>query len=410
MKVFISHAFGGYNEDLASTLKKELGGSGLEGYMAERTPRYDLPISDKIRREIEDSECLVAIITERSHASASVHEEIGYALGKGVEIVLMVEEGVEAAGVFTYGREYERFNAPAFIKHSRKVARFIRDSPRPPPRRHPVNKKVNELLKDRNILSAESDNFAQNRNFRHLHSPLPDEKKPVALFTSCPHDLEGDADVASQEFKEWVESTTRVKVDGREVRVLGLGARVNIGILMATEWHPDLHAFNRALAYREFQSSGFFEFGTSHLFFDVNQKGKMEIHLCYLVGEFWSFLAQARLFYQRAGLDFPFSAYLSIRGTNRLHLGNYGDEALQSRPPPESSIPPSFRRNISLRYDFRSARGATDGELARAAKKAAQEVCNAYGETTPKCYDPDGSFSWDLWNVVARPAAGGGRL
>ena len=92
MKVFISHAFGRDDEALAGVLKEDLDAAGLDGYMAERAPRYDLLLSVKIRQEIDDSGCLVAIITKRSQASASVHEEIGYALGRGVEVALMVEE------------------------------------------------------------------------------------------------------------------------------------------------------------------------------------------------------------------------------------------------------------------------------------------------------------------------------
>lgn len=410
MKVFISHAFGEDDEELAGVLKDDLDAAGLEGYLAERTPRYDLPISDKIRREIERSDWLVAVITKRSHASASVHEEIGYALGKGVEVAPMVEEGAGEGGVLVYGREAMRFRAPAFSNASRKMARFVADSPRPPHRRDPPAKEADALLKSRNILPHTSADFAINEHFSSLRSPRHGDKKPIILFTSCPHDLGGDADVTAREFDEWVRSTSSVKVDGQDVRVLGAKTAVDIKKLVAVEPHPGPSSAGAVLAYREFQSSGFFEFGTAYLFIDKNRGGEMEMGLCYLIGEFWGFLAQARLFYQRTGLDFPLSAYLSVRNCNRLHLGNYGDEALQSGPPPGSSIPPTQRGNISLRYDFKSSRDATDEEIARAARKAAKEICNAYGETTPKCYDPDGSFSWDLWNVVARPAAGGGRL
>ena len=413
MKVFISHAFGGADEPLANTLKDDLAAAGIDGYLAEKTPRYDLPISDKIRQEIDASDWLVAVITGRSHASASVHEEIGYAFGKDVRVALMVEEGVETAGVFAYGREYERFRAPEFGKHSRKMARHVASSPRPAPRRLPVDEGVDALLESRNILSDESPSFAQNEYFSHLHSPLPDNKKPVVLFTSCPNHMGGNADVAAQKFKGWVESTSSVTVDGQQARILGFKTRVDIGRLVAVELHPRAPAVKTALAYREFRSTGFFEFGTSCLFFDRNSRGKMEMHLCYMVGEFWSFLAQARLFYLTTGLDFPFAAIMSIRNSDLVHLGNYGDEVLPrrlgGRLAAGPSISPTHRKNISLRYDFKSVRGATDEEIARAAKEMAKQVCNAYGETTPRCYNEDGSFSWGLWHCVARNAARGDR-
>ena len=409
MKVFITHAFGGDDEPLANTLKKDLGAAGIDGYLAERTPRYDLPISDKIRREINESDWLVAVITGRSHASASVHEEVGYALGRGVRVALMVEEGVEAAGVFTYGREYARFSVPKFGEHSRRMATFIADSPPPPPPRPTIREATKRFLQGRNVLSASPDNFAVNEYFRHLHSPLPDDEKPAALFMACPNDLDGNADVTAPEFVEWVKATASVEVDGRQVRVPGLEPHVDIGMLLAIDQSPRAPSNRNVLTYREFQSNGFFEFGTSHLFFDRNNRGNMEMHLCYMVGEFWSFLAQARLFYRKTGLDSPFTAFVSIKNSDRLSLGNYGDEVL--RLPSRRSVPSdryspvTHRKNIPFWHAFGPACEATDEEIARAAKEMAKQVCNAYGETIPRCYNEDGSFSWDLWSTVARNSA-----
>ena len=136
------------------------------------------------------------------------------------------------------------------------------------------------------------------------------------------------------------------------------------------------------------------------------------MYLCYMVGRFWSFLAQARLFYRKTGLDLQFAAFLSVRNSGRLHLGNYDDEephsTLHGGPAPGCSILPSRYKNILLRYGFKPVSEATDEEIARAAKKAAKEVCNAYGETAPRCYDGGGSFSWRLWRTVARNSAKGG--
>ena len=274
--------------------------------------------------------------------------------------------------------------------------------PAPPPGRPAPG--AERLLAGRKILSAKAGDFAQNAYFPYLYSPLSDDEKPVALFTLCPHYLGSVADVATQEFEEWVRSTANVRVDGRQVRVPGLATGVDIGVLLAVEPHPGTPAVDAALAYREFESHGFFEFGTSHFFFGRNGSGEMELDLCYMVGEFWSFLAQARLFHQRAGLDLPSTAYLSVRNSGSLHLGNYGGEAPWSGPAPGSSIPPTHHTNISLRYDLRSVRGAADEEIARAAMEVAKKVCNAYGETTPRCYNKDGSFPWGLWHAVARNA------
>ena len=416
MKVFISHAFGRDDEALADVLKEDLDAAGLEAYLAEKTPQYNLPISVKIRREIEKSDWLVAVITKRSHASASVHEEIGYALGKGVEVAPMAEEGVGESGVLVYGRETKRFRAPAFSKASREMARFIANSPHPPPRRRPLGEGAKALLQDRRILTVDSADFAQGARFHSLYSgSLGDDEKPVVLFTACPHDLGDRCDVTTPEFMEWAKSTGRVEVDGRQARVPGIEQSVDIKTLRVTYRHFGSADKNVAL-YREFQAAGLFEWGTSSIFFSRNDRGKVELQLCHMIGEFWAFLASARLFYEKIGLDAPFSVLLSIRNSYTLDLRNAGDEAHYVARDAErrfSPAPPAHttdRPHIQLQYHFDTVRDMTDERIAAVAKKAARDICNAYGQAVPLCYNTDGSFSWRLYKDIATGAAGGGML
>ena len=63
MKVFISHAFGGEDERLGMALKEDIDASGMEGYLAEKMPQYDLLISEKIKQELGASGWLVVIGT-----------------------------------------------------------------------------------------------------------------------------------------------------------------------------------------------------------------------------------------------------------------------------------------------------------------------------------------------------------
>ena len=333
---------------------------------------------------------------------------------KGALRAAMAHFGENEGGMPPQGRNPKAPRAPGPGKDPDKAIRstdsFPRIQSRFRTRRHRLGEAARGLLEGRGILSADSDSFAQNEHFPHLFSPVPDDgEKPAALFTACPHDLENDADVTAPEFAEWVGATAGVEVDGRRVRVLGLEPHVDIGRLLAIDLSPRAPFRRSILAYREFQSSGFFEFGMSHLFFTRNDRGARELHLCYMVGEFWAFLAQTRLFYRRIGLDAPFTALLSVKNSDRLRLGNYGAEALRPSSHRNVHSPVTHRRNISLQYGFKSVSEATDEEIARAARKAAREVCNAYGETTPRCYGGDGSFSWRLWGTVARNSARGGQ-
>ena len=404
MSVFISHVFGGDDEAFASALKGDLGAAGLDGYMAEKAQRYDLMIHDKIRREIEVSEWLVAIITERSCASPSVHEEIGYALGRGIKVALMVEKGVKDGGVLIYGREQEAFVPQEFGASSKKMAEAIRRAPRTAPLRHSLGGAAGDLLEKRNLLGVESPDFAKNRHFPCLYSgSLTDAEKPVVLFTACPHDLADRHDVASPEFARWVESNTNTEVDGRRVRMLGTEIGIDIGTLLAVEKRSAAHAENITL-YREFQSNGFLEWGTSSMFFRRDDSGRAELHLCYMIGEFWTFLASARLFYNKIGLDAPLAVLVSIRNSRGLGLGNYGDKAAGDTW--ISRDPATRHDHIQLPHVLSSVREMTDEGIASLARLTAKHACNAYGETTPNCYNADGSFAWGVYSVVSRKTGG----
>ena len=416
MKVFITHMFDGEDESFAVALKDDLDAAGLDGYMAEKAQRYDLMIHDKIMQAIDESEWLVAIITKQSQASPSVHEEIGYALGKGIRVALMVEKGVKERGVLIYGREPEVFASQDFGTHSKRVVESIRDSPRAASRQDSLGEAAKALLEKRRLLDVESADFAKNRHFGSLYSgSLSDSAKSVVLFTACPHYLVDRCDVTASEFIDWVESIARVDVNGQQVRIMGIKTAVDIETLTVAEKRRG-NSDKNIMIYREFRSSGFLEWGTSYLPFDRDGRKKAELQLPYMIGELCAFLTYVRLFYKKIGLDAPFTLLLSIRNSHALDLGNYSGGALDDverayrKTTSNSSDRSTAHDHISLSHAFKSVHEMTDGNIASVAKKVAKDICNAYGEKTPKCYDMHEAFLWRLHDEVASRATGDGRI
>jgi hypothetical protein len=122
--VFISHKFVKEDQLLALELRTELRKNNIVGYLAESKKEYELLIGNKIREAIDKSEYVVAIITKHSQTSASVNQELGYALGIKKPIVIMIEKDAQH-GVLTYGLEPEEFTRENFVNHCKTVTKYI---------------------------------------------------------------------------------------------------------------------------------------------------------------------------------------------------------------------------------------------------------------------------------------------
>lgn len=270
-----------------------------------------------------------------------------------------------------------------------------------------------QLLNERNILSEKLPRFAQNEHFTRLHSPVPNDcEKPTVLFTACPHVLTPYADAASEEFLEWAESITRIEVDGQQIDVKKMDHEVDIGRLIFAKIVDNIHPVRRAILYREFQSTGFFEYGTSYIFFSINQSGKLEMDLRHMIGHFWTYLVHVQLFYKKINLDSPFKILLSIGNSHKTFLKNDNANVHKSffrARVVSTSEPVTHRTNIQFSHTFGSIGEMTDENIAIVAKKAAKHICNAYGETTPNCYSDDGTFSWTQERCASRRTMEGRR-
>lgn len=124
MRIFISHAF--KDENLASELKKFLEKNEQieEAYMAIRSPDFELEISEKVTKEIKNSDYLVAIITKTSKSRPSVHQELGFAQGTSVHKIPLIEKNAKK-GVLLEGREHILFEKEKFQESCKKVLDYI---------------------------------------------------------------------------------------------------------------------------------------------------------------------------------------------------------------------------------------------------------------------------------------------
>ena len=260
------------------------------------------------------------------------------------------------------------------------------------------------ILSGRNVWDTRSPDFAKNHHFGRLHGGAPGgPEKPVILFTACPNDPPVPGIGAPLKLPDRGALPDRVEVDGQAISLLGID-RVSESPLLAVERCRQAPSSGAdILMYRELYSNGFYEWGASGLFFGPNGRGNSELCLCYMVGEFWAFLAHLKLAYSRLELDAPFTVRVSVRNVRGLVLGNYGDEAFG--PPRDihknwsfsPGVPRTGSVNIQYQHAFESAGEMTDEAIAQTAKGLAKHVCAEYSGGAPRCYGAGGAFCWKLW-------------
>ena len=107
MKVFISHST--KDMHLVEEFKKLVEAKGIEAYVAVKDVQPGGVLSDKLVKNIQTSNCLVAILTKDGVMSGTLQNELGVAKASKIRIVPLVEEGVNPEGVLA-GIEQVRFN------------------------------------------------------------------------------------------------------------------------------------------------------------------------------------------------------------------------------------------------------------------------------------------------------------
>lgn len=106
-KVFISHSTADLG--LVQQLQYWLQVNGIETYLADLYPQPGINLAATISKAIEDSNCVIAVLTQDGTRSQWVHQEIGYANRARKLIIPIVEIGVPPTG-FIQGIHYIPFS------------------------------------------------------------------------------------------------------------------------------------------------------------------------------------------------------------------------------------------------------------------------------------------------------------
>lgn len=103
-KIFISHSMDPWDKDFINLLNSSLNQYGIIGYIAENNPEYGQNISEKIKKNIDDSDVVLVLYTKSGQSSQFVNQEIGYALKGRKKCIIIKEKNVKISGLI-YGTD-----------------------------------------------------------------------------------------------------------------------------------------------------------------------------------------------------------------------------------------------------------------------------------------------------------------
>jgi len=91
--IFFSHSMA--DVAIAESFKRELEQMNSKVYLFEHDRQPGRDVADKVKAQIERSDILFVLLTNRSQSSSYVHQEIGYAEKAGKPILPLIESGMD---------------------------------------------------------------------------------------------------------------------------------------------------------------------------------------------------------------------------------------------------------------------------------------------------------------------------
>ena len=407
MQVFISHKIEG-DAEFGIQLQKSLAKEDIFGYIAELKQEYDILISEKIKGEIYKSKYLIAIITEHSLNSASVHEEIGYAIGKDIPVLLMIEESVEGEELLNFGKKHELFKKEFFSSHADKITKFIKEKEIQEP---DDNVELSEsFLKKRN-LELESTNFATNENTEFLWARIEENVlpngKPYVLFSACPKKLSNIVDPISNNVAKWIGEQQMIEIkDKHQCHFIEGVKKIKSNSI---SYHKNPTGDERIFKYTEFNKNGFIEQGiTDPLVMEdrLHDEKIPFLHLCWFTGALWAFVKFCKKYYEEIDFKNDFEIKISIRNSQDLVLAGFGGSINETQRWEEpfsthwsSPMPRTTEKHILLTLDSLSISKLTDEYIEYEIHEISNQISNAYGLKKSRCFNHDDTFNfkWFSW-------------
>ena len=265
---------------------------------------------------------------------------------------------------------------------------------------------MKEFLRGRNLDDQKKENFAltplsediANTLIKIREVPESYQGKPFVLFASCPRYLEERVDIASADFREWLNQRDQIDLFGLNIDFLDYNKEITSDSIRSIKAYPNEEGNRIPIRYIEVFRNGYIENGLGAEFMWSHKELGLMLQIAWFTAAFWLFMKFIKDTY--AKLDYLdeisiIVALSDIKGITLHGFGNKNEKIKWTNPYDLSRgldrLPTAKQKNFRFEKNIIISE-LGEQEIEDIVKDVALRVSNAFGETIAKCFDDNGHF------------------
>ncbi len=300
--------------------------------------------------------------------------------------------------VITDGRNayYTRHNYQATYADEHEVRSMFLES-------KSLGDEMKTFLSSRNLNDPLDSNFAitplskqLSKSFREIRE-LPENfsSNPFVLFTTCPRYLEERVDIASSDFRTWLDANNQVNLFGLNIDFLDYDKTVSADSIRSIKEIPSEKEKDR-LPYRyvEVFRNGYLENGISSEMIWLRKELGLMFQIANFTIAFWLFMKFIRNLYEYIGYLDEINLIVALVDVENITLHGFGKKNEKEKwlqPYGLDKMPTCKQKNVRIERSVLASE-LNEENIEKVVKEMSKRVSNAFGESISKCFDDDGKF------------------
>lgn len=304
--------------------------------------------------------------------------------------------------VVTEGRNayYTRHNYQATYADEHEVRSMFTES-------KSLGDEMKSFLTSRHLVDELDENFALNPLSKQLSKTLRQLRElpndfsgnPFVLFSACPRYLEERVDIASADFRAWLDENNRINLFNLDIDFLDYNKTVSSDSIRSIKETMEDDVRKR-LPYRYvgIYRNGYVENSLAVEIMWPHKDFGLMFQLAYFTVAFWLFMKFLQNFYTRVNYPDEINVTIALADIENVTLHGFGrknDNQNWLQPYDFrygiDKMPTCKQKNVKIEKII-IASELNDEYIEKIVKEVSRRVSNAFGEDISKCFDDNGVF------------------